>query len=437
MGIRMTEYRTLIKVLRIYKMMPVFCILFFLLSFADIATALDQGLKLQDLIDEALRNNKDVLMAESRWKSATFRVPQAKSLPDPMFMIGYQNEGWSRYTYGEMPDAQWMFSVSQMIPFPGKLSLKSKMEEKDAEALRASYELLKQKIIAQVKERYYVLFYMYKSLDLIYDKKTLFSQIEDAATARYSSGMALQQEVLMAQAEKYMLIEKEQMIRQKIEGIEAMLNSDIGRDIRTAIGRPEEPLRSTLQYSLDECVTFAVENSPEIKTKHNMIEASEYRVNMAEKEYYPDVTLTGSIFKREKPFEDMWSLTTTFNLPVFFKKKQRSAVLEAKSILSEAQYDLESSKQMILSNVRDNYSMIKSAESLMELYREGLIPKSEQNYEAALSGYSTGRIELITLIKSLTSLLDNELLYWNQFIEREKAIARLNALTGSGIQLKK
>jgi hypothetical protein len=32
----------------------------------------------------------------------TTKVPQARSLPDPMFMTGYQNEGWKKYTYGEM-----------------------------------------------------------------------------------------------------------------------------------------------------------------------------------------------------------------------------------------------------------------------------------------------------------------------------------------------
>ena len=44
-----------------------------------------------------------------------------------MFMFGYQNEGHDRYTYGEMQGAQWMFSASQMFPFPGKLPLKGEM----------------------------------------------------------------------------------------------------------------------------------------------------------------------------------------------------------------------------------------------------------------------------------------------------------------------
>jgi hypothetical protein len=40
-------------------------------------------------------------------------------------------------------------------------------------------------------------------------------------------------------------------------------------------------------------------------------------------------------------------------------------------------------------------------------------------------------IEAITAISRLKALLDTEILYWGQYIEREKAIARLEAITGN------
>ena len=157
--------------------------------FAPFAFAED--LKLQELIDEALKKNPELLAFESMVTASAYRVPQAKSLPDPMFMFGYQNEGWRSYTYGDMPDAQWMFSASQMIPFPGKLSLKGEMSERESESLRASYESAKLKTILKVKELYYDLFLMYKENDLIQEKAMLLKQVEDAAVARYSAGMGL------------------------------------------------------------------------------------------------------------------------------------------------------------------------------------------------------------------------------------------------------
>ena len=38
-------------------------------------------LELRSLVDEALKNNRELLAAESRWKASTYRIPQAKTGP--------------------------------------------------------------------------------------------------------------------------------------------------------------------------------------------------------------------------------------------------------------------------------------------------------------------------------------------------------------------
>jgi len=63
--------------------------------------------------------------------------------------------------------------------------------------------------VARVKELYYDLFQTYQELDLVRERTGLFGRIEEAALARYATGMGQQQEVLMAQTEKYMLLERE------------------------------------------------------------------------------------------------------------------------------------------------------------------------------------------------------------------------------------
>ncbi len=405
-----------------YSVTPLLILLLTNIAFAE-------ELNLQQLTAEALKNNPEILAAESRANASRFRIPQAQSLPDPMFMFGYQNEGWRRYTYGEMQGAQWMFSASQMFPFPGKLSLKGEMTSRDAESLKASSASIRLKTIARVKELYYELLLAYKNIDLIKDRTILFSRIEDAALSRYSTGMAPQQEVLMAQTEKYMLREKEEMFKQKIQSIEAMLNTTIGRDVNSPLGRPVEPSLTVFNRSMDELLKAAHENSPEIKSREKMAESAETKVQMAKKEYYPDFTIAASLFKRSREFEDMWSLTTTINIPIFYRTKQRQAVHEAEASLSEARNEKEAIRLMIASAIRDNYSMLRTAEKLMELYKNGLIPKTYQDFEAALSGYVTGRVEAITVISRLKSLIELETLYWNQFVEREKAIARVEAIT--------
>lgn len=409
-----------------------FCVLavVLVLSCPFISHADEVGL--QDLISEALQKSPEILASEAQARAAGYRVPQAGSLPDPMVMFGYQNEGWDRYTYGKEPDAQWMFSASQMFPFPGKRSLKEEMARQDAEGTAILHESVKLKTVARVRELYYDLFLAYKTIDLLKERSALFSRIEDAALARYSSGTGMQQEVLMAQTEKYMLIEKEEMQKQKIQSLEAMLNSTVGRDVNAPLGRPAEPALSLQVKGLDELLDRAYDHSPDIRIRQRMVAAAEAKVKMAEKEYYPDFTVAGSYFTRGGgQFMDMWSLTTTVNVPLYYRSKQRQAVLEAEAVLAGAKRELEAARLMVASSISDAYSMYATSERLMDLYKNGLMPKAYQDFESALAGYTTGRTEALTVINRLKALIDFETLYWVQVAEHGKASARFEAMTGT------
>ena len=391
----------------------------------------DGTLRLDDLIEEALKNSPEVLMYQARTVAARHRIPQAESLADPMIMFGYQNEGFDSFTYGEMPDAQFMFSASQMLPYPGKRALKGEMAKQEAESLHASTTTARLAAIRVITELFYDLFFAYKNLDIISDRAALFTRLEDAASARYSSGMGSLQEVVMAQTEKYMLLEQETMQRQKITSLEAMLHSAIGRPGNEPLGVPVEPLFSEIAYTTDEALGLAAVNSPLIAAKERMIAAAEAKVAMAEKEYYPDFTVTGTIGEKGSDFEDMWSITTSINVPIYYQTKQREALFEAKAQRTEAQQDLAAVKLMVAANVKDNYAMAESSGKLMDLYKGGLIPKTYQDFELALSGYMNGKAEALTVINRLKTLIDFELAYWEKFTDRGKAIARIEAIIGN------
>ena len=393
--------------------------------------AADETLLLQALVDEGLQNSPELRAFEHRVQAYKHKIPQARSLPDPMFMFGYQNEGSKKITMGEEPDSYGMFSLSQMFFWPGKRDLKGEMATRDAESLAAMFNAAKLRLAARIKELYYDLFLAYKTIDILKERSDLFLKVEDAATARYSSGMGSQQEVVMAQTEKYMLLEKEEMQKQKIQALQGMLNTTIGRDVTSPLGRPAEIPSTPFDLTLDELVSRAKEQSPEVKAKEKMVQGAEAKVKMAKKEYWPDVTLTAGYFPRTQGLMDMYSLTATINLPIFYKSKQEQAVLEATASLSEAKRDLQATEYMLASAVRDSYSMKKTAERLLLLYKDALLPKAQQDVQLGLSGYVTGKTEAITVTQRLKAFLDVELLYWAQYTEKEKAIARLEALTGT------
>jgi cobalt-zinc-cadmium efflux system outer membrane protein len=385
---------------------------------------------LKDLIDEAIKSNPEILSADARAASISERISQAASLADPMLSFGYQNEGLSEYNYGESPDAQWMFSLSQTFAFPGKLFLQGEAARLEAQAESENAEAVKRRIIGRVSEAYYDLLLVTKELDLIQARKPLANNLEEAALARYAAGAGSQEEVIMAQVDKYMLIEKEEMAKRRRESIEAMLGREIGRGATATIGRPADSAPTPFTYTLEELLDRAVSQSPELTMQRSLMQASEKRLLRSRREALPDVTLMASYTSRNGPYKDMYALTASVPLPVFYTKKQGAGTSEATWNLVVTRKDLEANRLKIESEIRDNLAMIKASDRVMELYKSALIPKARQDIDAALAQYASGRMETSSALAKLKAPFDYELITWQQYVEREKAIARIKALTG-------
>jgi outer membrane protein TolC len=85
----------------------------------------------------------------------------------------------------------------------------------------------------------------------------------------------------MAQTEKYMILERQEMFRQKIQALEAMLNLTAGREPSAPLGRPKQLESTKVDFKLDDLTRKAYEASPEIRVKEKMIAASEAKLQMA------------------------------------------------------------------------------------------------------------------------------------------------------------
>ncbi|MBF0567944.1 MAG: TolC family protein [Nitrospirae bacterium] len=388
-----------------------------------------EDLNLDKLIAEALTGNHEIIAADSKVETSGFRIPQAAAPPDPIVSIGYQNEGFQRYTLGEEQGSQWMLGLSQTFPFPGKLALREQAAAKETDSLKAVREDVALKTVARVKELYFDLLLSYKTIEIIEERAALFEAFTDAALARYSSGMGQQGDALMAQQEKYMLMEKEEMERQKIESMSGELNTTLGRDVNSPLGRPTVRPKTPFTMTLEGTIRRAYEASPAIRAKEELLAEARIKTASAKKDAYPDVSLSAGYYKRSGDFKDMWSLTASFPIPIFYGKKQNMAVSEAASMATEAAHELDNAKAMRAAAVRENYTMIQASEKLMGLYKDALIPRTWQDYELAVSGYINGRVDALTVVTRLKSLLDYELQYWSQYAAREKAAARLEALT--------
>ncbi|MEK7290468.1 MAG: TolC family protein, partial [Planctomycetota bacterium] len=90
-------------------------------------------LDLKWLVQEATEHNPEIIAAQKRLNAAKAKITQAKSLDDPSIRAGsYDMSNSPININGQTEMLQQRYSVSQKIPFPGKLRLKGEVAVEEA-----------------------------------------------------------------------------------------------------------------------------------------------------------------------------------------------------------------------------------------------------------------------------------------------------------------
>jgi outer membrane protein, heavy metal efflux system len=184
---------------------------------------------LEQLIDEALKNNPEILAARERWRAAQARPSQVRTLPDPEISFSQRNIGSDYTTLGKEPMSNVGASFVQKIPFPGKLTLRGEVAEKEADREESSLEAIKYNIRSRVKVAFYDLYFVYKSIDTIEKDKDILEKFEKTAETRYEVGKGIQQDVLRAQVEISRLIDRLNILDLRKESLNAIINAQLNR----------------------------------------------------------------------------------------------------------------------------------------------------------------------------------------------------------------
>ncbi len=385
-------------------------------------------LSLDGLLAEVTERNPEIKAARERWEAAKAVVPQVQTLPDPTLQFGYQRMPMVP------PVVQGaLYGFGQEIPFPGKLKLRGEIARREAERLEQEYLATRLRVIATLKEAYYALHFVHKSMEIVERNKALLIQFEKTAKARYSVGQAAQQDVFRAQVEISRVLDRLAVLEQRKESLHAAINRLLNRPPADPLGTPEEIQVPLLTISLPELNRLAEQFSPVLLAAAKNIEQSEQTVSLARRQYYPDFDVTALGLRNDLINDNGYQVLLGIKIPLFYETKQRQGVREALARLAGAREDLVAARQDILFQVKDAFAQTQRAERLITILRDAIIPQSTLALQAAQAGYAVGKVDFLTLLNSLLTLQENQLELHGEMVAHEQAVARLEALTGGSL----
>ena len=407
------------------------------LARAQEVTPASHPVQLADLLAEAERNNPQIQAARNGWQSAQHIPTQVSTLPDPQFVLQHVSVGSPRpfagYTNSDF--AYVGLGISQDLPYPGKLRLRGEIAKKDADVTQQRYESVRRTVLAAVKMAYFRLGYLAKRQTILDGDGQLLQQVEQAAEARFSSGIGTQQEVLQAQLERTKLLREitgKQLEAGKVQAeIKQLLNrQQSSPDIETT-----ELSDTTTPYTYDQLLAAAKMNNPEIAGAQEMVEKQGLQVDLAKKDFFPDFNLQ-YMWQRTDPtqFRAYYSVTLGVRIPIYRGRRQQPELAQAEADQSQAKSDYESQTQQTAFQLRQQFLSAEKSEELLKIYREGLMPQARAELEAGMAAYQSNRQDFQALLASFLDVLKFDEEYWQTLSEHETALAQIEQSTGLSLR---
>ena len=370
---------------------------------------------LNNLVEEALRSNPFIQAAQKKWAASTKRPSQVASLPNPEVSFGSMSSGnllpYSTIGSGPLSWASFMFK--QKIPWPGKLSLKGDIAKTEAAQKGQVYQAVTLQSTRQWKTAYIELTYFDQATGILNRYRDLLQRLCRIDEAKYTVGEGLQADVLRSQVEISLIVERLELLGRQRERAQARINTLLNRSPDLVLPQlvPVEDTSVELPFSLERLYLTAREQNPEIEAERLEIQKASLQLDLSKKKFFPDLNLSTTYMLRGGPFDNMYEYRLGLEIPLYFWRKERFGVEEKVEEVERSKHSYQSKLQQVTFHIKDAYIGARSAQSLIRLYRQGIIPQATASLDSALSAYEVGNIDFLNLIDNAPHVLNSELRY--------------------------
>lgn len=371
------------------------------------------------LARQAVAHHPSIAAARHKAERLEAKVPQERSLPDPMAEIAAGS--LAETAAGRV---QAMGGLKQKIPFPGKRSAAAAAAGSEAAAARAEIGAMELKLTEQVHAAWWDLYMAGQTIEITRESRAILDSVRESIDTRVGAGQAGQADQLRI-ANELSMIDKDLADAAQLESTaKARLNSLLNRPAGASLPSARRTAVPS-NGSLESLLARAQSRHPEVAAAEEKANAFRHRLKRAELEKYPDFTagvggaaVSDSGLSKVANGRDQVYASIGINIPLW-QAPRRAMITEAREGIAETEAMIASTRSDLRYRVEESWFRAKSARDIISLFENRLIPDSRQAYEVTLTGYSAGTSDF-------TGLLDT----WRLQLSYRLQLVRANAQLG-------
>lgn len=385
------------------------------------------GADVKGLLTAAHRLSPQLRAASLETVGASAKAEGADALDDPTITDSYQ--------YYKDPGVFSAHTVllTQSFPLWGKLDLRRQAAFADVDAARGRERAAQDALDERIKVAYAQ--YYLATCDIAVNREVaaLAEQMNAAASARYGQGGGDQASVIRVLGEATTAKIEAVRLEGEVSAARARLNALVARPADAPLAEPRllGPMPSP-EPRLDALLGRARMANPTLSAGAADIAAARTRSTLADKAWYPDLTLGAGPLIQTNNRPVGVAATVELNIPLPWGR-EASGQQEAAAKLGASQQMYDATLLEIEGALGEAVAKLRATRSAEALIRREALPQARATFQSVLANYSQGKGELEAAIAAEHQIHEAELTLLQTQLEEQVELAAIERLIGGDL----
>lgn len=364
-------------------------------------------LPVHTLVTEVLQKNPELAFYHAEIAAAKAGRKAAAKWKNPEITAELGSKrAWERGGGGVLGDGlAWSVSVSQTIEFPGRIALRKAIANHQVGLAELGLAQFRAALAGRVRVLAYAALAAQQKADAAREVTDRYRAVTEALVQRDPAGPAALLEVRILEAATLTLNRRVSQAERECQAALLELNQLRGVPAATPFriqGRIQTP---TNLPPLAQLLETAYTNNFELRLRQAELEQQGFKVQLARKDRYPEITLA-PFYSSEKAADEerIAGLGISMPLPIWGTANATADVEQARFLQAEA--SLRALARQLERQITDRYLACQAKLDEISRWRPGSLDRFHEAAEIADRHYRLGAVPLATYLEMQSSYLD-------------------------------
>lgn len=384
---------------------------------------------INQLAEQMRTNNPALLAAHARTNATSAGLASIRTWDDPMIMLG----GMAADEMMRADDGDIMYGFEQKLPLFGKATAARLVARTELDVAIARAEAEFQLRRAGLAVAFFRAGLADETIAFGEEDLQWLETMKQATDARYRSGEATLTEWLQIRNESARRAVQLQTDRNKRLQQHVVINRMLGRPLLQRWPRFKLPPVAGQVHYTPQLTRFASTYEPRLRAMHEESRAAAAMADLTRRERYPEISagVEARNYSGNGEFRQA-EIVMRLSLPWFNRGKYRSAVERDDAKARAARLDAVDYEASLHEEIHGLTVKIESARREATVYRDEIIPGSQEAIQSARSAWETGRGMFRDVLEARRMLVEARLMYVRSVAEQYEMLSDLVLCCGLG-----